>query len=955
MTDSIQQPTALLPTRTTDPNRPPLVLIDGSYYLFRTFHALPVSMQNAQGMATNAIKGTLNAIKKLMNRYQPTHMLVAFDTKAPTFRHEMSPIYKGDRPPMPSELAVQIPYVHQLIETLGIPLLALDGFEADDIIGTLAHRACVAGERVIISTGDKDMCQLVNGQILVENSFDETVLDREGVLAKFGVAPEQIIDYLTLMGDSSDGIAGVSGVGKVTAQKLLSQYQTIDGILANLAELKPKQRTTFEASRDSIARDKILATIRTDIEGLPDWEDLRLPTDPAHNLEQLRALYTELDFKQELKSLDHPNHPANQRSMTLADDGQSPSPNKPQLATPVVQKTYHTVRTREAFDELLTRLKNAPYFAVDTETSALDWQRAQLVGVSLAVQAHEAFYIPVAHVDELGQPLPDQLARDVVLRALKPLLEDPAIGKIGQHLKYDAHIFKHYDIDLNVSPANWQMDTMLASYVINPTATRHNMDDLARHYLGVTTTTFEDVAGKGAKQLTFDQVDLTAASDYACEDADVTWQLFATFRQTLADDDNAQRLLNNIEIPVAQILCAMEHTGVLIDKAFLHRLSDEFDAQIQALEAQAHKQAGEAFNLASPKQLGEILFGKLGLSGGKKTKTGQYSTNEATLASLDHPLVETVLEYRALAKLKSTYTDALANAADAYDRVHTSYHQALTSTGRLSSSEPNLQNIPIRTDTGRLIRQAFIAPPSRVVMSADYSQIELRLMAHFAQDSVLMGAFQQGHDIHRATAADVLAKPLAEVSSEERRRAKAINFGLLYGMSAFGLAKQLGVAPPEAQAYIDAYFARYPTVQDYMRKTREQAATHGYVKTLLGRKLYTPDMHHANRNVRNAAERAAINAPLQGSAADIIKLAMIAVQDALNTADLNDAATLLLQVHDELVFEVEQDQVEQVRKIVQTAMQNVLTDTAPQLGWTVDFAVPLVVEVGVGSNWDEAH
>lgn len=957
MTDLEQNttPTALLPNQTTDPNRPPLVLVDGSYYLFRTFHALPVSMQNAQGMPTNAIKGTLNAIKKLINRYQPTHMLVAFDTKAPTFRHDMSPIYKGDRPPMPPELAEQIPYVHRLIETLGIPLLALDGFEADDIIGTLAHRACVAGERVIISTGDKDMCQLVNGQILVENSFDETVLDREGVLAKFGVAPEQIVDYLTLMGDSSDGIAGVGGVGKVTAQKLLSQYQTIDGILANLAELKPKQRTTFEASRDSIARDKILATIRTDIEGLPDWEDLRLPTDPAHNLEQLRALYTELDFKQELKSLDHPNHPANQRSMTLADDGQSPSPNKPQPAAPVVQKTYHTVRTREAFDELLTRLKNAPFFAVDTETSALDWQRAQLVGVSLAVQAHEAFYIPVAHVDELGQPLSDQLARDVVLRALKPLLEDPTIGKIGQHLKYDAHIFKRYGIDLNVSPANWQMDTMLASYAINPTATRHNMDDLARHYLGVTTTTFEDVAGKGAKQLTFDQVDLTAASDYACEDADVTWQLFDTFSQKLADDDNASRLLNHIEIPVAQILCAMEHTGVLIDKAFLHRLSDEFDTQIQALEAQAHAQAGEAFNLASPKQLGEILFGKLGLSGGKKTKTGQYSTNEATLATLDHPLVETVLEYRALAKLKSTYTDALANAADAHDRVHTSYHQALTSTGRLSSSEPNLQNIPIRTDTGRLIRQAFIAPPSRVVMSADYSQIELRLMAHFAQDSVLMGAFQQGHDIHRATAADVLAKPLAEVSSEERRRAKAINFGLLYGMSAFGLAKQLGVAPPEAQAYIDAYFARYPTVQDYMQKTREQAATQGYVETLLGRKLYTPDMHHANRNVRNAAERAAINAPLQGSAADIIKLAMIAVQDALKAADLHDHATLLLQVHDELVFEVEQDQVAQVREVVQRAMQNVLTDTAPKLGWVVDFAVPLVVEVGVGHNWDEAH
>lgn len=965
MTSRNQTPTALLNTDPTDPNQPPFILIDGSYYLFRTFHALPLTMQTTQGLHTNAVRGTLNAIKKLMDKYQPTHMAVAFDTKAPTFRHEMSEFYKANRPKMPAELAEQIPYVHRMIQALGIPLLMIDGVEADDIIGTLAHRAVSEGHHVIISTGDKDMCQLVNGKIIVENSFDDKRFDVAGVKEKFGVEPRQIIDYLTLMGDASDGIQGVAGIGGKTASKLLGDFDTLENLFANLDKLKGKQKENLENSRESVVFDKKLATIVTDLDIVPDWEALRLPTDPAFNLDEKRAIFTELEFKSEISSLNHPNHPANAKNFaqnTLANNSQNPSPssfspseNDIRPLTASDSDNWKTITSDSDFNDLVKQLETAPYFVMDTETTAINWQVAELVGMSFCLKSHEAFYLPFTHRNENGELLTENLNRDSVLAVLKPILENPQIGKIGQHLKYDAHILANYGINLISTPKNWQMDTMLASYVINASATRHGMDDLARHYLHKQTITFEDVAGKGAKQVTFDKVALKIASDYACEDADITMQLFDLFSKMLQENPNNAKLLHELEIPVAQILCQMEHDGILINRAFLSELSARFDQEIQKYETQAYEQAGESFNLASPKQLGEILFDKLGLSGGKKTKTGQYSTSEATLAQLDHPLIDTVLAYREIAKLKSTYTDALNNVADRHDRVHTSYHQALTSTGRLSSTEPNLQNIPIRTDTGRLIRQAFIAPKGKVILAADYSQIELRLMAHFANDPVLIKAFNEGHDIHRATAAEVLGKSFDEVTSEERRRAKAINFGLLYGMSEFGLAKQLGLTRQEAQAYITLYFARYPNVRAYMETTRRTAHELGYVETILGRKLYTPDLQLGNRMAVQAAERAAINAPLQGSAADIIKLAMIAVNELLQKSEINNHAKLLLQVHDELVFEVDSDKAESIGKQIKTAMQNVLTDTAKQKGWDVNFAVPLVVEVGTGNNWDEAH
>lgn len=964
MTDQTQIPTALLTTDHIDRTQPPFILVDGSYYLFRAFHGINQNMQNSQGLHTNAIFGTLKSLKKLINTYQPTHMAVAFDTKAPTFRHEMSEFYKANRPKMPDELAEQVPYVHRMIQAMGIPLLMIDGVEADDIIGTLARRAVTEGHHVVISTGDKDMCQLVNDGIIVENSFDDKRYDVAGVKEKFGVEPRQMIDYLTLMGDASDGIQGVAGIGGKTASKLLNDFDNLENLFANLDKLKGKQKENLENSRESVVFDKKLATIVTDLDIVPDWQALRIVTDASELADTQRELFTELEFKSELNSLNHPNHPANVGKYVENPSANADFPTdlfggtadiRPLTSSKNDNKKWQTITTDTAFNELVKKLETAPHFVLDTETTAIDWQVAELVGMSFCLKAHEAYYLPFTHVNDNGERLQENLDREQVLAVLKPILENPQIGKIGQHLKYDAHILANYGINLNINYANWEMDTMLASYVINAVATRHGMDDLAKHYLHTQTISFEDVAGKGAKQITFDKVPLQTASDYACEDADITFQLFELFSEKLKAEPNNAKLLHQIEIPVAQILCEMEGNGILINKAFLGELSARFDEKIQALEKIAFEQAGGEFNVASPKQLGEVLFERLGLSGGKKTKTGQYSTSEATLATIDHPLVETVLEHRSLSKLKSTYTDALANVADSQDRVHTSYHQALTSTGRLSSTEPNLQNIPIRTDTGRLIRQAFIAPKGRKVLSADYSQIELRLMAHFANDPVLIKAFNEGHDIHRATSAEILGKAFDDVTSEERRRAKAINFGLLYGMSEFGLAKQLGVSRQEAQDYIKLYFARYPTVRAYMQATRQMAHEQGYITTILGRKLHTPDIQHLNRNVRQAAERAAINAPLQGSAADIIKLAMIAVHDLFERENLNAHAKMLLQVHDELVFEVDSDKAEMIGEKIKTAMQNVLTNTAKQLGWDVNFAVPLVVEVGIGDNWDEAH
>ena len=960
---------ATMNTSHVNKEQPPFILVDGSYYLFRTYHALPKTMQNSQGLITNAIRGTLNALLKLMRRYHPTHMAVCFDTKSPTFRHAMSEDYKANRPKMDVELAEQIPYIHSLVAALGIPLLRIEGAEADDIIGTLAHRAVAEGHHVVISTGDKDMMQLINDCVILEDSFTGKITDSAGVVEKFGINPEQMIDFLTLMGDSSDGIKGVPGIGKKTAKDLLNEYGNIDNMLKNVADIKGRAGKNLVEYADDIPFNAQLATIVTDLEIGQDWQDLKINTDPCAHIDELRALYTELEFRNELASLDHPNHPANGNGAQSVADSQADAESQAQIAKSLQSsiidnikdskshdKAWHTILDEPAFDSLVKLLEDAPHFVIDTETTSVYWRQAELVGLSFAVKAHEAYYVPLTHSLEGDELITKQLDRDTVLTRLKPILENPKIGKIGQHLKYDAHILSLYDIDLlgniHENPNNWAMDTMLASYVINAAATRHGMDDLARHYLQTQTISFEDVAGKGAKQVSFDQVAIDIASDYACEDADITYQLFDVFSEKLANDENNSKLLDELEIPTAEILCQMEANGILIKRPFLNELSKRFDEEIIALEKRAYEVAGENFNLGSPKQLGEMLFEKLGVPGGKKTKSGQYSTGEAVLSKIDHPLVEIVLEYRGLSKLKSTYTDALDNVADAEtDRVHTSYHQALTSTGRLSSTDPNLQNIPIRTATGRLIRQAFIAPEGRVILAADYSQIELRLMAHFSGDENLTRAFNEGLDIHTATAAEVLGKAVEDVSATERRNAKAINFGLLYGMSAFGLAKQLQMSRGEAQDYIDMYFERYPSVKDYMINTRASAYEKGYVETILGRKLYTPDINHSNRMVKQGAERAAINAPLQGSAADLIKLAMIAVDKVLP----KEQAKMLLQVHDELVFEVDADKVSDIRQLITDAMQDVLTTTAVAKGWSVDFAVPLLVETDIGSNWDEAH
>lgn len=962
---------ATMDTSHVNKEQPPFILVDGSYYLFRTYHALPKTMQNSQGLVTNAIRGTLNALLKLMRRYHPTHMAVCFDTKSPTFRHTMSEEYKANRPKMDVELAEQIPYIHSLVVALGIPLLRIEGAEADDIIGTLAHRAVAEGHHVVISTGDKDMMQLINDCVILEDSFTGKVTDSAGVVEKFGINPNQMIDFLTLMGDSSDGIKGVPGIGKKTAKDLLNEYGNIDNMLKNVANIKGRAGKNLVEYADDIPFNAQLATIVTDLEIGQDWRDLKINTDPCAHIDELRALYSELEFRNELASLDHPNHPANANgngAQSVA-DSQADAESQAQIAKSLQSsindnikdskthdKAWHTVLDEPAFDSLVTLLESAPHFVIDTETTSVYWRQAELVGLSFAVKAHEAYYVPLTHSLEGDELTTKQLDRNMVLTRLKHILENPNIGKIGQHLKYDAHILSFYDIDLlgsiHAKPNNWAMDTMLASYVINAAATRHGMDDLARHYLHTQTISFEDVAGKGAKQVSFDQVAIDLASDYACEDADITYQLFDLFSEKLAADENNAKLLHELEIPTAEILCQMEANGILIKRPFLNELSQRFDEEIIALEKRAYEVAGEAFNLGSPKQLGEMLFEKLGVAGGKKTKSGQYSTGEAVLSKINHPLVEIVLEYRGLSKLKSTYTDALDNVADSEtDRVHTSYHQALTSTGRLSSTDPNLQNIPIRTATGRLIRQAFIAPEGRVILAADYSQIELRLMAHFSGDENLTRAFNEGLDIHTATAAEVLGKAVEAVSATERRNAKAINFGLLYGMSAFGLAKQLQMSRGEAQDYIDMYFERYPSVKDYMINTRASAYEKGYVETILGRKLYTPDINHSNRMVKQGAERAAINAPLQGSAADLIKLAMIAVDKVLP----KEHAKMLLQVHDELVFEVDSDKVDSIRQLITDAMQDVLTTTAVAKGWNVDFAVPLLVETDIGSNWDEAH
>ncbi|MFP6817963.1 DNA polymerase I, partial [Acinetobacter sp.] len=896
---------------------PPFVLVDGSYFLFRAFHALP-PLTTSTGLQTNAIRGAISAIQKLMRRVQPTHMAVIFDTPEPTFRHVLSPIYKGDRPSMPEELSQQIPYLHALIRALGIPLHTLPGAEADDIIGTLAKRAEKAGHQVLISTGDKDMAQLVTDKVTLEDSFKDKPMDVDGVIEKFGVRPDQIIDYLTLMGDASDGIRGVPGVGAKTAAKLLNEYGTIAGILENVDNIKGKVGQSLKDNVEGIALDHQLASIVIDLDLSLSYDDLKL-CEP--DVEALRNLYTELEFRNQLQSLDHPNNPnSSAYKQTTQSIGKTEQPVESEITDQATsssvddrlgEATYHTVLSQEAWDKLFQRLSTEKRFAIDTETTSLDYRIAEMVGFSVAFDANDAYYIPLAH-DYEGAP--EQLNRDTIIQQIKPILEDPSVEKIGHHLKYDAHIFENHGIHLQ----GWYFDTMLASYVLNAVTTRHGMDDVARVYLSHLTTTFEQVAGKGAKQKTFNQIEIEIAGHYAAEDAHVTYRLYEVLERKLKEIPELINILHHIEMPVASVLATMEENGIELDLSFLDQLSVDFANTIQNLENQIIEIAGESFNVGSPKQVGEVLFEKLGLKGGKKTATGQYSTSEAVLEKIDHPITELIIEYRGLTKLRSTYTEALVKQANPdTHRVHTSYHQALTATGRLSSTDPNLQNIPIREEIGRQIRKAFIAPQGRVLLAADYSQIELRLMAHFSQDDALVDAFQNGQDVHRRTASEVLGVALENVTSDQRRQAKAVNFGLLYGMSEFGLIRQLGFTREESQNYIKQYFHRYPGIYEYMQRTRQVALEQGFVETITGRRLYTPDIDARNMMVRKGAERAAINAPLQGSAAEIIKMAMIEVNKILP----QDQAKLLLQVHDELVFEVDEAVADQLAAQIKDVMQ----------------------------------
>ncbi|WP_442111211.1 DNA polymerase I [Pseudomonas sp. NUPR-001] len=916
----------------------PLVLVDGSSYLYRAFHALP-PLTTSKGMPTGAVKGVLNMLKSLRRQYPDSLFAVVFDAKGGTFRDEMYAEYKANRPSMPDDLRVQIEPLHASVRALGYPLLCVEGVEADDVIGTLARSSAAAGRPVIISTGDKDMAQLVDGHITLVNTMTGSVLDVPGVHEKFGVGPEHIIDFLALMGDKVDNIPGVPGVGEKTAVGLLTGiggglrdlYENLDkvpGLAIRGAKTLPAK---LEEHRDAAFLSYELATIKVDVP-LDVEVDALVCCEPDR--EALLELYTEMEFKSWIDEVQRDAKRAGQEIVAEAPEE-------------VVEAKYETILDQARFDVWLEKLRNAPLFAFDTETTGLDAQQAQLVGLSFAVQAHEAAYVPLAH-SYMGAP--EQLDRDRVLLALKPLLEDPKKLKVGQNAKYDMNILANCaiggDITQGIQMQGVAYDTMLESYVLDSTATRHDMDSLALKYLNHTTIGFTDIAGKGAKQLTFDQINLEQAGPYAAEDADVTLRLHQALQQKLAKTPSVLPVLTDIEMPLVPVLAKIERQGALVDANLLGIQSVELGEKLVQLEREAFEIAGEEFNLGSPKQLGVILYDKLGMPVLNKTAKGQASTAEAVLAELaemDFPLPKVLMQYRSLSKLKSTYTDRLPEQINPRTgRIHTSYQQAVAATGRLSSSDPNLQNIPIRTAEGRRIRQAFIAAPGYKLLAADYSQIELRIMAHLAKDEGLLHAFRNDLDVHRATAAEVFGVDLAEVTTDQRRSAKAINFGLIYGMSAFGLAKQIGVDRKQSQAYIDRYFARYPGVLAYMERTRAQAAEQGFVETLFGRRLYLPEINAKNPALRKGAERTAINAPMQGTAADIIKRAMVAVDNWLTDSGID--ARVILQVHDELVLEVREDLVEQVREQIRPHMSNAAT-----------LDVPLLVEVGTGANWDEAH
>ncbi|MCJ7927893.1 MAG: DNA polymerase I [Pantoea vagans] len=921
----------------------PLILVDGSSYLYRAYHAFP-PLTNSAGEPTGAMYGVLNMLKSLLAQYNPSHVAVVFDAKGKTFRDELFEHYKSHRPPMPDELRAQIEPLHEMVRAMGLPLLAVSGVEADDVIGTLALEAEKKGLSVLISTGDKDMAQLVTPAITLINTMSNTILGPEEVEQKYGVPPALIIDFLAMMGDSSDNIPGVPGVGEKTAQALLQglgSMQTIYDNLDKVADLgfrgAKTMATKLEQNRDVAFLSYQLATIKTDVELALPCEELTV-TEP--NVEALQTLFSRYEFKRWLSDLQDGKWLQGKKSNTQAQKALSDEPVAvPETSSVLPTENYVTILDQDLFDSWLEKLKNSEVFAFDLETDALDTLSANIVGISFAIAPGEAAYLPVAH-DYLDAP--DQLDRAAVLAQLKPLLEDDSAWKVGQNLKYDRGVLKNYDIEL----AGIKFDTMLESYILNSVVGKHDMDSLAARWLNHKTVTFQEIAGKGKNQLTFNQIALEQASHYAAEDADVTLQLHLKMWPELEKEAGPRKVFEQIEMPLLTVISRIERNGVLIDQAILAQHSKELTARLAELELKAHELAGEPFNLSSTKQLQVILFEKQGIKPTKKTPGGAPSTSEEVLAelALDYPLPKVILEHRGLSKLKSTYTDKLPLMINPLSgRVHTSYHQAVTATGRLSSADPNLQNIPVRNDEGRRIRQAFVAAKGHRIVAADYSQIELRIMAHLSQDKGLLDAFAQGEDIHRATASEVFGVPLDKVSAEQRRSAKAINFGLIYGMSAFGLSRQLNIGAGEAKKYMDLYFERYPGVLRYMENTRQLAASKGYVETIEGRRLWLPDIKSSNAIRRKAAERAAINAPMQGTAADIIKRAMIAV-DAWLEQQNDNSVRMIMQVHDELVFEVKAEAVEAASQKIRALMEG-----------SVQLDVPLLVEVGVGDNWDEAH
>ncbi|BBP44670.1 DNA polymerase I [Thiosulfatimonas sediminis] len=928
-----------------NPNSP-FILVDGSSYLFRAFHAMP-PLSNSKGQATGAIFGVINMLGKLLEQYQPEKMAVIFDAKGPTFRHKMYSQYKAHRPPMPDELRSQIEPIHQIVKALGLPLLVIEGVEADDVMGTLAHQATLAQHDTLISTGDKDMAQLVNEHVTLINTMTDTLMTPQGVVDKFGVRPDQIIDYLALMGDSSDNIPGIPKCGPKTAVKWLNGFGNIDNLVANASMITGKIGENLRNNLEQLELSRQLTTIKLDCElpiGLADI------TRGSPDMAQLKELFSEYELRTWLGQVTQGEMPFSKNNGARAHSQTLQKKNTPTAETTTEALAveannpaqYQTLFTQTQFDQWLQWIQQADLFAIDTETTSLNQMQAEIVGVCLAVNRDNkmyACYIPLAH-DYPDAPV--QLERKMVLNALKPILEDAKIQKVGQNLKYDWHVLQNHGITLQ----GMQFDTMLESYTLNSVATRHNMDDLALKYLGRKTIHFEEVAGKGKKQLTFNQIDIDTAANYAAEDAEITLQLHQTLWPQLQQQPELAKVLTEIEMPLMPVLARIEHNGVLVDTAMLAQQSEELTIKLDELEQQAHLIAGTKFNLNSSKQLQTILFENLALPVIKKTPKGVPSTAEPVLAQLaedGHEMPTLILEYRSLAKLKSTYTDSLPKQINPKTgRIHTSYQQAVASTGRLSSTEPNLQNIPVRTAEGRRIRHAFIPRPGYKILAADYSQIELRIMAHLSADKGLLTAFSTGKDVHQATAAEIFGVPLESVTTEQRRSAKAVNFGLIYGMSAFGLAKQLNVPRDVAQDYINLYFARYPGVLDYMQQTKEQAKENGYVSTLSGRRLYLPDIKSSNGQLRQYAERTAINAPMQGTAADIIKTAMITIDKWLAQSPLD--VQMIMQVHDELVFEVAEKDIPATQETIKQLMESAMA-----------LEVPLLVEIGIGDNWEQAH